>query len=322
MIRLDRSLLQGKTVLLLCSVLLFSSAVLETHVPAGASPAGPIHLWFGGDVHFGNAIENPLLPLRAITNNGIGIINLEGPVHEPANTHYANKVLKLYNAPRTLPFLQAINVKIASIANNHQNDAGIRGRQETEQGLQKMGVLPVGGSSRSTYYTAGDYRLIIASYDLSVMLPAGLTDELTKLAGTGDLLIILFHVSGRSGYLPDARLRSAVDAAVRAGARIIVSHGSHVVGPVERRHGSIIAWGLGNLAFNCACTEEYEAIILQVSIDPANRKAPITSACVVPIEAGLQGRASVPARDGPAVLDLLQAIGSDRLDRKKGKACF
>jgi hypothetical protein len=59
-----------------------------------------------------------------------------------------------------------------------------------------------------------------------------------------------------------------------------------------------------------------------VSIDPADRKMPIASACVVPIYAGLQGRASVPAQDGAAVLDLLEAIGSDRLERKKGKACF
>lgn len=282
----------------------------------------PIHLWFGGDVHFGNVGQDPLIPLRAVTQDRIGIVNLEGPIHEPANTIVGNKMLRLYNGAGAPSVLLKNNVLIANVANNHQDDAGRNGRVRTEQALQEAGIMPVGGTARNILHTVRGYRLVIASYDLSTMLPAGLKDELSKLSGTGDLLIVLFHVAGSPGYLPAARLRSAADVAVRAGARIIVAHGSHVVGPVERRHGSIIAWGLGNLAFNCACTEEYEAIILQVSIDPANRKEPIASACVVPIHAGLQGRESMPARDGSAVIDLLEAIGSDRLERKKGKACF
>jgi hypothetical protein len=304
------------------AVLLVLFAFIVPDIAAAERSTKAIHLWFGGDVHFGKAGPDPLIPLRAVTRDRIGIVNLEGPIHEPAETIVGNRMLRLYNSAGAPSVLLKNDVLIANVANNHQDDAGRDERERTEQALREAGIMPVGGTARSVLLTVRGYRLIIASYDLSTMLPAGLEDELSKLHGTGDLLIVLFHVAGSPGYLPAARLRSAVDAAVRAGARIIVSHGSHVVGPVERRRGSIIAWGLGNLAFNCACTEEYEAIILQVSIDPTNRKKPIVSACVVPIHAGLQGRESVLARDGSAVLDLLEAIGSDRLERKKGKACF
>ena len=290
--------------------------------PAEQVPAGQIRLWFGGDVHFGNTAQDPLLLLRPVTNEDLGVINLEGPVHEPADTVYGNKALRLFNAPQTVDYLATLNVKVATVANNHQDDAGREGKNTTDEALRRTGVLPAGGSGSSVVYRAGKYRLVFAAYVLSGPLPADLAEELVQLRRAGDILIVLFHVSGNPGYLPDARLKKAVEIALRAQASIVVSHGSHDVGPVERRDGAVIAWGLGNLAFNCRCTDEREAVILAVTVDPARKERPIASSCVIPIDAGMQGQASTPARDAAATFDLLEAIGSSRLSRQRDRACF
>jgi len=293
-----------------------------TAAPSQHVPAGQIELWFGGDIHFGNTAQNPLLLLRSVTNGRLGIVNLEGPVHEPADTVYGNKVLKLYNAPQTVDYLTALNVKVATVANNHQDDAGIAGKNATDENLRRAGVLPVGGSRSSVVYRAGEYRLVFAAYDLSGPALRGLAGELARLRDTGDILIVLFHAGGNPGYLPDAKLKKAVEMAIRAKASIIVSHGSHSIGPVERRDGAIIAWGLGNLTFNCRCTDEREAVILTVIIDPARKERPVASSCVVPIDAGMQGMLSKPAMDPAAIFDLLDALGSSRLSRQQDRACF
>ena len=219
------------------AVLLVLFAFIVLDIAAAEPSTKPIHLWFGGNVHFGKTGPDPLIPLRAITRDRIGIVNLEGPIHEPAETIVRTRMLRLYNSAGAPSVLLKNDVLIANVANNHQDDAGRDGREQTDQALREAGIMPVGGTARSVLLTVRGYRLIIASYDLSMMLPAGLKDELSKLNATGDLLIVLFHVAGSPGYLPAARLRSAADAAV-AGARIIVSHGSHVVGPVEQKNES------------------------------------------------------------------------------------
>ncbi len=305
-------------ILLAASLLGFPrlSATAET------APASPVRLWFGGDVHFATNPHNPLLPLRAVTKESIGIINLEGPVHEPADTVYGKKVLRLYNAPRSLGYFESVNVKVATIANNHQDDAGAAGEELTERSLRDAEILPVGGSSASGIYHAGPYRLVFASYVLPGKVPQGLAEELARLRGAGDMLIVSFHVTGKPGYLPDDYQREAVDMAVRAKASVVVCHGRHAVGPVERRDGAIIAWGLGNLAFNCRCTDETDSIILSVTIEPARDGRLNAAACVIPVDAGMLGRASRPAADAAAVFDLLEALGSSRLTRQRGRACF
>ena len=298
-----------------------SPSLLLAGTPVERSPDRQIRLWFGGDVHFGNAHRDPLLALRPATERSIGIVNLEGPVHQPADTIYGTAILRLYNAPRTIDYLRTVNVQIATVANNHQDDAGRAGKNLTERSLRDRRILPVGGNTASLLYRVGEYRLIVASYALSGQVPPNLADELAQLRRTGDVLIVLFHVAGTQSYLPHQYLRQAVDIAIRSKASIIVSHGSHAIGPVERRADAVIAWGLGNLAFNCRCTDEAEAVILAVTLDPSTDR-PLASACVIPIDAGMLGAPSRPAKDAVAPFDLLDALGSSRLTRQHDRACF
>jgi poly-gamma-glutamate capsule biosynthesis protein CapA/YwtB (metallophosphatase superfamily) len=92
---------------------------------------------------------------------------------------------------------------------------------------------------------------------------------------------------------------------VRITALAARAHGTHAIGPVERRGQTVIAWGLGNLAFACDCTREAEGLILRVALTPQR-----TSARVIPITAGLGGRSARPSHEHALMLELVRKLGS------------
>ena len=127
--------------------------------------------------------------------------------------------------------------------------------------------------------------------------------------------IATFHTTGVPSYLPSPELRREVEGALEAGATVVAVHGSHLIGPVERRGAAVVAWGLGNLVFHCECTREDEGLVLEVRLAPGR----VLEAAVVPVRAGLVGPAR-PAGDADGVFDLLEALGSSPLRRRGDRA--
>jgi len=78
----------------------------------------------------------------------------------------------------------------------------------------------------------------------------------------------------------------------------------------------VIAWGLGNLLFDCECTRERDGLVLRVELE-GRRVARVE---VIPVDAGLLGEAARPAHNPALVLDLLEAIGSQGLMREGDRA--
>jgi poly-gamma-glutamate capsule biosynthesis protein CapA/YwtB (metallophosphatase superfamily) len=280
-----------------------------------SSSAAEIRLWFGGDVNLGNA-KNPILkPLEDILKGAVGIVNLEGPATEKSAS---GKKLKLRNAPEALAQLRQAGVQVAGIANNHALDAGANGPQETVQALQHAGIVPSGGPAGPAVFSVEGLRIVVAAYDLSGGVPPKLEKDLDAARPLGDLLIASFHVDGPPSYLPRPELRSAVKIALEEGAKIVVAHGTHAIGPVEHRNDLVVALGLGNLVFDCDCTNEREGLLLEVTL----RGAKVDSASVIPVEAGLRGEPARLSSDPNGVFDLLEGIGSVKLLRKGQRASF
>jgi hypothetical protein len=89
---------------------------------------------------------------------------------------------------------------------------------------------------------------------------------------------------------------------------------------VERVGQAVVAYGLGNLLFDCTCTSSKEGLLLQLELFPDGS----TGATVFPVEAGLQG---APARhllgeEGDRALDKLEGLGGAPLVRGEGRATF
>jgi hypothetical protein len=253
----------------------------------GGTKRGRTELWIGGDVELGDGHAR-FEGLDRVLDGAAGMVNLEGPVGSRGGL--------VWNAPQGLASLRAAGVRVAGIANNHALDRGAEGLAATRAALDAAGIL-----------TADRARLdgvTITAHDLGEGLPDHLAAE---LAGA---VVATFHVTGPPSYLPRPPLREAVDLALAAGALVVAAHGSHALGPIERRGRAVIAWGLGNLIFDCDCTREIDGAILRVSIDGGE-----VAARVVPIDAGLRGAPARPAHDPGLILDLFEALGSSPFGR-------
>lgn len=279
------------------------------HVPEKSA-----ELWLGGDVNLGDGGKSQLQDIAGIVQGAAGIVNLEGPVA----AQLPQDRLRLWNSESALVELAAVGVRVAGIANNHAADAGTDGLEQTATRLRRHGMVPAGGSSGAAFFNVNGISIAVTAHDLTHGVPGNLEGELTAARKRSAVLVAMFHVTGPPSYLPRPELRQAVDIADHAGANVILAHGTHALGPVERRPHAVIAWGLGNVAFACDCTDEEDAMLLLVNV----QQDKVVSAEVVPIQAGLHGRPARPAPDHEGIFNLSEAIGSSQLQRNSDKAYF
>lgn len=285
---------------------------------ADAPVVEPGALWFGGDVHLGASARGGVEGIAAILGGAAGIVNLEGPVGEGAGgARIEGARVWLANPVAAPAWLRAQGIVAASIANNHAGDAGPDGLAQTAARLRAGGVHPAGGPAGAARFTVGGTVVTFLAHEAE---EPGLHDALATglREGEGTFRAVALHVSGARSYLPSPALRGAVDGAIAGGADVVVVHGSHVLGPVERRGGAVVAWGLGNLLFDCVCTTETEALVLRVALGPHGPGV----AEVVPVTAGLGGLGVTPAADAAGVFDLLDALESSPLTRLGDRAWF
>lgn len=278
--------------------------------------AKPADLWLGGDINLGDGGRGQLQGISGIVQGAAGIVNLEGPVAERGKLNRSG--LRLWNSLQALPELTAINVNVAGIANNHSTDAGAAGPRQTAEQLRGHAILPAGGRAGSAVIMVSGISIAITAHDLTHGVPPNLAADLAAARRRAEVLVATFHVTGPPSYLPRPELKRAVEIAYRAGALVIAAHGTHAIGPVERRKNAVIAWGLGNVAFACDCTNEQDAILLRVQLEPGR----VLRAEVAPIQAGIKSGPALPSKDAAGIFDLLEAIGSSKLERHGDRAAF
>src|SRR5215469_14762924 len=109
-----------------------------------------LELWLGGDVSLGDGGRGQLQGISGIVQGSAGIVNLEGPVTERPGLKAGS--LRLWNAPKALGEISALNVKVAGIANNHAGDAGAGGPQQSAARLLEGNFLPAGGPAGAAIF--------------------------------------------------------------------------------------------------------------------------------------------------------------------------
>lgn len=261
--------------------------------PARSSNA---QIWIAGDVQMTRDCARRVAALDALP--GTGVVNLEGPIGPPGPL----SADELYNAAAVVPALVRVGVGVFGLANNHRDDRGSAGVTATGAAIEAAGAL-VADRGRPARWRAGNLQVQLTAGE-----PSDLAQMQVDLRRPADLHIASLHVVAPPSYLPAPTTRATVEALLASGADVVAVHGSHAIGAVERRGQQIIAWGLGNLAFDCRCTQEDEGLILALRIAQGR-----VHARVVPIRAGLMGAAVKPHPDGAGILALLRGLGS-RLD--------
>lgn len=167
---------------------------------------------------------------------------------------------------------------VVSLANNHGMDFGPEGLLEAIDLLNAFGVIPIGaGINKSTAHAAhitqiNGIRLAILAYvhvpveyfgfdtqswaatettpGLAWGDPEEIKADITAVSDQVDLVIVVLHSGYEYVAAPSPPQLAAAQAAVEAGAHLVVGHHAHVLQGVQFNQKSVIVYGLGNFAFN------------------------------------------------------------------------
>jgi hypothetical protein len=151
-------------------------------------------------------------------------------------------------------------------ANNHGNDYGPAGYENTQEALEKAGLQHTGAKGQITVADVEGVQVAVvgfSSYALNnslIDIPAG-RRLIKKAAGEADIVVVQVHMggegSGKTRVKPGTEMFLGENrgdpirfshAMIDAGADLIVGHGPHVMRAVEFYKGRLIAYSLGNFA--------------------------------------------------------------------------
>jgi poly-gamma-glutamate capsule biosynthesis protein CapA/YwtB (metallophosphatase superfamily) len=186
-------------------------------------------------------------------------------------------------------------VTVLSLANNHAMDFGVEGLFETRKTLEQLGIASVGAGANAVeahspvFLERNGLQLAFLAYvdvpaenggfDTQAWIATNtqpgvawadltqITADVTAAKAKADVVIVLLH----SGYEVDTYIpsiapnqREEAQAAIDAGAALVIGSHSHILQPIEWYHGGLIAYSLGNFVFDNYRGIANASIILRV----------------------------------------------------------
>jgi poly-gamma-glutamate capsule biosynthesis protein CapA/YwtB (metallophosphatase superfamily) len=275
-----------------------------TITPTGtATPTFRVNLDAVGDIMLARTVGEQVLAkgpqivfagVQSVLDSAdIRIGNLECALTERGSPE--KKTFPLKAPPEAARALSLGKFDVLSLANNHAMDYGYSGLMDTQAALLDAGIAWVGagGDARAAHTPViierNGLRLAFLAY-ADVMPENSGFDAHSWIATTtspgiawadpvlirkdvgaaklqSDLVIVLLH----SGYEINTTVsydqRAEAQAAIDAGAALVVGSHPHLVQAIEQYHGGLIAYSLGNFVFDQYLGIENASIILRVVLD-------------------------------------------------------
>lgn len=267
-----------------------------------------LELVFVGDVVLGEYVfdghrsfAGPLAPgdpfadVAELLRADLVVGNLESPVmHEIPEESPLRYGHRFGASAPAVAGLAAGGFDVMSVANNHANDLGRDGLEETPEVLRAAGITAVGeavhdGSplrivtlehrgwriaflSATTWLnhapTPGDPRVPVIGVS---RLKRTLVPLVEQARVDHDLVIVLLHWGRERRERPEPAQVHAAHAFVDAGADLVIGHHPHVLQGVERHGNGLIAYSLGNFLFPAREDGFRDSAVLRVRVSMTPR---------------------------------------------------
>jgi len=205
----------------------------------------------------------------AMRSADVAFLNLEGVFLDDGTSRKCRRSsaedCRAFRSPvRFAEILVGAGIDFVSLANDHANDFGARGRNATQDVLRRAGIAFSGSIGQvGTIDRRGQRVGFIAfstskgHYDMRDLETASLV--VRAMDQRADLLVVSFH-GGREGegaertpanselFRPgvEGDVRAFSHAVIDAGADLVVGHGPHVLRGLEVYRDRLIAYSLGN----------------------------------------------------------------------------
>jgi poly-gamma-glutamate synthesis protein (capsule biosynthesis protein) len=264
----------------------------------------------------------PFQHVRALLSAAdLTVANLEsslGDVGAPQAKSYTFQA-----PPAAAEALALAGIDVVSLANNHALDYGPDALLQglgllAAAGVQAVGAGPDDSAARTpALVTAGGLTLAFLGYvdvpvegtgfdtrswaagpgraGLAWAEPETIRADVVAAADRADLVIVLLHSGYEYVVTPSPSQVASAEAALSAGADLVLGHHAHLLQGVDFEPSGVIAYGLGNFAFEI--DGDPSTAILNVWLD----RDGVRQVEVVPAVIGFGGqpRPAAPAESGP-----------------------
>ncbi|MEO8462585.1 MAG: CapA family protein [Chloroflexota bacterium] len=219
----------------------------------------------------------------------LAIFNFENPAPDAFTWHSKGTVFSA--DPALIEGLANAGVDWVSLANNHIRDAGAKGILQTMTSLDKWSIAHSGAGADITaarkpaLLTAGGQTVAMLGYDTiagsywatpsrvgsAPMTVANLREDVAASRAAGaDIVIVFPHWGTEYDATPFAGQRALGEAAIDAGADMVIGNHAHWAAAMEVYRGKPIWYALGNFVFDQTWSEPtMEGITLELTFDGA-----------------------------------------------------
>jgi len=257
--------------------------------PSSASQSS-LTLSFVGDLMLGRGVAGWLAKTTvpeafgsaadALAGSDVVFGNLESVLTSSATP--SGKEIYFHADPARIDVLRYLGFTHVSVTNNHVDDYGRAGWDDSIAHLNDAGIFPVGdyyNQSEPVIDETNDRRVVFLAYD-DLYRPIDknwLAGEVAAADALGDILVVSFHWGNEYEHDPTQRQKDLAHAAVDAGADIVVGHHPHVLQGVETYNGGLILYSLGNFIFDQFGEDENESLVVKISFGPSLRDGLVTA---------------------------------------------
>lgn len=160
--------------------------------------------------------------------------------------------------------LTSSGVEAVSLANNHTNDYGAAGYQDTMNAVSAAG-LEYGNNDRTFYLEKNGYRIAVICHGLWTEAQASaIARRIQAAEAESDFQIVFYHGGAEAVHTPEDWRVRASRKLVDAGADLVLGNHPHVLQPRETYHGVEILYSLGNFCFGGSRRPKNRTIIYQL----------------------------------------------------------
>ena len=198
----------------------------------------------------------------------VTIANMEGTFTERGTQ--ATKFYTFRTPPRHAIGLVQAGIDVVALGNNHTMDSGAVGLEDTLTALDDAGVPYSGAGVNATearkpaLLEANGLRLAFLSYNgvgeatfAGASSPgvaradiASVRQDVASALTVADLVIVSLHDGTEYQDTPTASQRAFAQAAIDAGAALVLGSHAHVFQGWQSYGDGVIVWGLGNFVFD------------------------------------------------------------------------
>lgn len=243
----------------------------------------PTTLFFGGDIMLSRNVgtkifqaSDPTLPFQKVADTvriaDIAFANLESPFHNKGSRVTQGLVFKA--EPNTIEGLVYAGFDILSTANNHAYDQGKTGINFTIDWLKQNSITPIGtglACHDGSIVEKNGVKFGFLAYSYTAYNDGGkvpdanvcdwndqkqVVQDIRRIKTKADVTIVSTHMGTEYKLDPDERNVTLAQAAIDAGADLIIGHHPHWIQTTEQYKGKWIIYSLGNFVFDQMWSQE------------------------------------------------------------------